>query len=57
METHLQHRDKVGLQDAVLLEDYTNEDAFVNNLKKRFHENVIYVSLFAIKKGNWIMSR
>ncbi|KYB28910.1 Myosin-IB-like Protein [Tribolium castaneum] len=44
METHLQHRDRVGVQDAVLLEDYTSEAAFVENLEKRFKENIIYVS-------------
>ncbi|KAF2905235.1 hypothetical protein ILUMI_00959 [Ignelater luminosus] len=42
METHLQHRDRVGVADAVLLEDYTNETAFVDNLEKRFNENLIY---------------
>nr|XP_022903060.1 myosin-IB isoform X1 [Onthophagus taurus] len=42
METSLKDRDKVGVQDSVLLEDYTNEDVFVNNLKKRFSENLIY---------------
>nr|CAI5819201.1 unnamed protein product [Callosobruchus analis] len=42
MEHHLFDRDRVGVQDAVLLEDYTNEGAFVDNLSKRFKENVIY---------------
>ncbi|KAJ8922250.1 hypothetical protein NQ315_004187 [Exocentrus adspersus] len=42
MEHHLIDRDRVGLQDAVLLEDYTSEDAFVDNLQKRFKEDVIY---------------
>jgi myosin-1 len=42
METHLQDRDRVGVQDAVLLEDYTSEVAFVENLQKRFKENLIY---------------
>ncbi|KAK4872802.1 hypothetical protein RN001_014831 [Aquatica leii] len=42
METHLEHRDIVGVADAVLLEDYTSEKAFVKNLKKRFKENIIY---------------
>lgn len=44
METSLQDRDRVGVQDAVLLEDYTSEEAFVDNLQKRFNENIIYVS-------------
>ncbi|KAL3275737.1 hypothetical protein HHI36_020482 [Cryptolaemus montrouzieri] len=42
METDLQHRDRVGVQDAVLLENYTDEKEFINNLKKRFKENLIY---------------
>ncbi|XP_030750397.1 unconventional myosin IC isoform X1 [Sitophilus oryzae] len=42
MESHLEHRDRVGVQDAVLLEDYTNEKAFIENLQKRFNEDVIY---------------
>lgn len=45
MESHLEDRDRVGVADAVLLEDYTSEDAFVNNLQKRFNEDVIYVSI------------
>ncbi|CAG9768110.1 unnamed protein product [Ceutorhynchus assimilis] len=42
MESHLEDRDRVGVADAVLLEDFTNENAFVNNLQKRFDEDVIY---------------
>lgn len=42
MEHHLQDRDRVGVQDAVLLEDHTSEVAFIDNLNKRFKENVIY---------------
>lgn len=44
METSLQDRDRVGVQDAVLLEDYTSDAAFVDNLHKRFGEDIIYVS-------------
>jgi len=44
MEKGLYERDLVGLQDFVLLEDYQSEDAFIDNLKKRFQENLIYVS-------------
>lgn len=44
MEAALQSRDKVGVQDFVLLEDHTNIDAFLENLRKRFQENLIYVS-------------
>ncbi|CAL1271380.1 unnamed protein product [Larinioides sclopetarius] len=42
MENQLHARDKVGVQDFVLLEDFRNENAFINNLKKRFQENLIY---------------
>jgi myosin-1 len=42
MEQELYERDRVGLQDQVLLEDYRSEDAFIENLKKRFKENLIY---------------
>lgn len=45
MEKGLQDRDIVGLQDFVLLEDYHSESAFVENLKKRFQANLIYVSI------------
>lgn len=43
MENLLHARDKVGVQDFVLLEKYTDENAFVENLKKRFQEKLIYV--------------
>lgn len=42
MERGLHDRDRVGLQDQVLLENYQSEDAFIDNLKKRFQENLIY---------------
>ncbi|KAJ3661535.1 hypothetical protein Zmor_005928 [Zophobas morio] len=42
METHLQDRDRVGVQDAVLLEDYQSEEVFIDNLHKRFKEHLIY---------------
>ncbi|CAG2180893.1 unnamed protein product, partial [Oppiella nova] len=38
----LHARDRVGVEDFVLLEDYTNPNAFIDNLKKRFKENLIY---------------
>ena len=44
MEAALHARDRVGVQDFVLLEDFTNIDAFLDNLKKRSSENLIYVS-------------
>lgn len=43
METALTARDRVGVQDFVLLENYTSEAAFIENLRKRFKENLIYV--------------
>ena len=45
MENHLSLRDKVGLQDFLLLENYTNENEFIENLRKRFFEKIIYVSV------------
>lgn len=44
MESALAARDKIGVQDFVLLEDYMSEDAFLENLRKRFKERLIYVS-------------
>lgn len=44
MENQLHVRDRVGVQDFVLLEDHTKESSFINNLRKRFRENLIYVS-------------
>lgn len=43
MENLLHARNKVGVQDFVLLEKYTDENAFVENLQKRFQEKLIYV--------------
>ncbi|XP_044735340.1 unconventional myosin IC [Chrysoperla carnea] len=42
MERELHKRDRVGVQDFVLLEDFESEEAFVDNLRKRFNENLIY---------------
>lgn len=44
MERGLHDRDRVGVQDFVLLEEYQSEEAFIDNLRKRFQENFIYVS-------------
>lgn len=46
MEKELHERDRVGLQDQVLLENYENDKDFIENLRKRFQENIIYVSQF-----------
>lgn len=51
MEGALTARDHVGIQDFVLL-DETTELAFLNNLKKRFSKDLIYVSLEEEKKQN-----
>ncbi|XP_041978800.1 unconventional myosin IC isoform X2 [Aricia agestis] len=51
MEHALQHRERVGVQDFVLLEDYRSEHAFIDNLRKRFHENIIYTYI-----GNVLIS-
>ena len=45
MESALGRRDRIGVQDFVLLENYRSEEAFMDNLRKRFRENLIYVSL------------
>ena len=44
MESALGRRDQIGVQDFVLLEEYRSEEAFMDNLRKRFRENLIYVS-------------
>ncbi|KAL0272200.1 UNVERIFIED_CONTAM: hypothetical protein PYX00_005272 [Menopon gallinae] len=51
METALIDRERVGVDDFVLLEDYTSIDAFVNNLKKRQKEDIIYTNI-----GNVLIS-
>jgi hypothetical protein len=40
---HLNQRHQVGLDDFVLLEDFTNQDAFIENLRSRYHSDIIYV--------------
>lgn len=42
MEEELHRRDHIGVQDFVLLEDYRSNEAFVDNLQKRFSEDLIY---------------
>lgn len=44
MEGALIARDRVGVQDFVLLDSHTSETAFLSNLRKRYQENLIYVS-------------
>ena len=45
VESALHARDRIGVQDFVLLEDYRSMDAFTANLQKRFKANHIYVSV------------
>ena len=55
MEAALHARDRVGVQDFVLLEDYKSVTAFVENLKKRFRENLIYVGISdIISEISWL---
>lgn len=42
MERELNERARAGVSDALLIEDYSNENAFIENLERRFHENIIY---------------
>ncbi|KAJ8005944.1 hypothetical protein DPEC_G00123140 [Dallia pectoralis] len=42
MEGALTARDRVGIQDFVLLDAHTSENAFLDNLKKRFNKDLIY---------------
>ncbi|RVE55153.1 hypothetical protein evm_000051 [Chilo suppressalis] len=51
MEHALQHRERVGVSDFVLLEDFRSEAAFIDNLRKRFKENIIYTYI-----GNVLIS-
>jgi len=42
MESMFELREIVGVQDAVLLTDFTSEAVFLDNLSKRYLENIIY---------------
>ena len=44
MESSLAARDKVGVQDFVLLHDHRSVAEFMENLRKRFSNDLIYVS-------------
>ncbi|KAL7400648.1 hypothetical protein ABVT39_015483 [Epinephelus coioides] len=48
MESAVTARDRVGVQDFVLLENYTSEAAFIENLRKRFKENLIYTYIGSV---------
>ena len=49
MESDLQARDRIGVQDFVLLEDFRSEDSFLENLRKRYNSGLIYVSMKSAK--------
>ncbi|KAF6200600.1 hypothetical protein GE061_005043 [Apolygus lucorum] len=51
MERSLHDRDRVGVQDSVLLDNYRSDEAFLENLRKRFKENIIYTYI-----GNVLVS-
>ncbi|KAL5477102.1 hypothetical protein EMCRGX_G023847 [Ephydatia muelleri] len=48
MESSLVARDKVGVQDFVLLENFQSEDAFIGNLCKRFKMDIIYTYIGSV---------
>ena len=52
MESSLAARDHVGVQDFVLLHDHKSEDEFIENLKKRFGNDLIYVSRSSFIEGD-----
>lgn len=43
MENALENRDTIGVADAVLLDDPDNTEEFIENLRKRFRGDIIYV--------------
>lgn len=45
MERDLNERENVGVSDSVLLENYSDENVFIDNLNKRFHKDLIYVRI------------
>ncbi|KAK5928882.1 hypothetical protein CgunFtcFv8_010164 [Champsocephalus gunnari] len=48
MESALTARDRVGVSDFVLLENFTSEASFIENLRKRFKENLIYTYIGSV---------
>ncbi|EMP37163.1 Myosin-Ih, partial [Chelonia mydas] len=54
MEGALIARDRVGVQDFVLLDSHTSEAAFLENLRKRYRENLIYVNLHAFMTSSFM---
>lgn len=48
MEQDLHVRDRVGVQDFVLLENHTSETEFIENLQKRSKEELIYTYIGSV---------
>ncbi|XP_037389526.1 unconventional myosin-Ic isoform X2 [Pygocentrus nattereri] len=48
MESGLSARDRVGVQDFLLLDNYTSEAAFIENLRRRYKENLIYTYIGSV---------
>ncbi|XP_045023570.1 LOW QUALITY PROTEIN: unconventional myosin IC-like [Daphnia magna] len=48
MEKDLHVRDRVGVQDFVLLENHTSEEDFIENLQKRSKEELIYTYIGSV---------
>ncbi|MEQ2225360.1 Unconventional myosin-Ic [Ilyodon furcidens] len=48
MESSLTARDRVGVQDFVLVENYNSEATFIENLRRRFRENLIYTYIGSV---------
>ena len=46
MENALESRKRIGVNDAVLLSDTDSPDVFIENLRKRFKADIIYVRDF-----------
>ncbi|XP_029704465.1 unconventional myosin-Ic-like isoform X2 [Takifugu rubripes] len=48
MESALTARDRVGVQDFLLLENHNSEAAFIENLRRRLRENLIYTYIGSV---------
>ncbi|XP_016306157.1 unconventional myosin-Ic isoform X1 [Sinocyclocheilus anshuiensis] len=48
MESALSARDRVGVQDFLLLENYNSEAAFIENLHRRYREGLIYTYIGSV---------
>ncbi|RDD43026.1 Unconventional myosin-Ic [Trichoplax sp. H2] len=47
-ESNVASRSQVGVQDFILLEDYRSEPAFLENLRKRYNESLIYTYIGSV---------